>query len=59
MSSATPAPFGRLITAMVTPFKEDLSVDWAGVEKLAAHLVSTGHDAIVVSGTTEIGRAHV
>jgi 4-hydroxy-tetrahydrodipicolinate synthase len=37
---------------MVTPFKEDLSVDWAGVEKLAAHLVSTGHDAIVVSGTT-------
>ena len=45
-------PFGRLITAMVTPFKADLSVDWAGVEKLAAHLVSTGHDAIVVSGTT-------
>jgi 4-hydroxy-tetrahydrodipicolinate synthase len=52
MSAATPAPFGRLITAMVTPFKADLSVDWAGVEKLAAHLVSTGHDAIVVSGTT-------
>ena len=48
----TTAPFGRLITAMVTPFKADLSVDWAGVEKLAAHLVSTGHDAIVVSGTT-------
>lgn len=48
----TTAPFGRLITAMVTPFKEGLSVDWAGVEKLAAHLVSTGHDAIVVSGTT-------
>ena len=47
-----PAPFGRLITAMVTPFKADLSVDWAGVETLAKHLVSTGHDAIVVSGTT-------
>lgn len=46
------APFGRLITAMVTPFKADLSVDWEGVEKLAKHLVSTGHDAIVVSGTT-------
>lgn len=45
-------PFGRLITAMVTPFKADLSVDWAGVEALAKHLVSTGHDAIVVSGTT-------
>lgn len=45
-------PFGRLITAMVTPFKSDLTVDWAGVETLAKHLVSTGHDAIVVSGTT-------
>lgn len=45
-------PFGRLITAMVTPFNKDLAIDWAGVEKLAAHLVSTGHDAIVVNGTT-------
>ena len=45
-------PFGRLLTAMVTPFKDDLSIDWAGVEKLAAHLVSTGHDGIVVNGTT-------
>jgi 4-hydroxy-tetrahydrodipicolinate synthase len=47
-----PAPFGRLLTAMITPFKDDLSIDWAGVEKLAAHLVSTGHDGIVVNGTT-------
>jgi len=46
------APFGRLATAMVTPFKEDLSVDWDGVSTLAKHLVDTGHDAIVVSGTT-------
>lgn len=45
-------PFGRLLTAMVTPFKDDLCIDWAGVEKLAAHLVSTGHDGIVVNGTT-------
>jgi 4-hydroxy-tetrahydrodipicolinate synthase len=37
---------------MVTPFKDDLSIDWAGVEKLAAHLVSAGHDGIVVNGTT-------
>lgn len=49
--SITP-PFGRLLTAMITPFKEDLSIDWAGVEKLAKHLVSTGHDGIVVNGTT-------
>lgn len=46
------APFGRLATAMVTPFKKDLSVDWEGVSTLAQHLVDTGHDAIVVSGTT-------
>ena len=49
--SITP-PFGRLITAMVTPFNKDGEIDWAGVEKLAAHLVSTGHDGIVVNGTT-------
>ena len=49
--SITP-PFGRLLTAMITPFKDDLSIDWAGVEKLAKHLVSTGHDGIVVNGTT-------
>ena len=46
------APFGRLMTAMITPFKDDLTIDWAGVEKLASHLVSTGHDGIVVNGTT-------
>ncbi len=46
------APFGRLATAMVTPFKKDLSIDWDGVSTLANHLVDTGHDAIVVSGTT-------
>ena len=46
------APFGRLLTAMVTPFNEDGSIDWAGVEKLAQHLVDTGHDGIAVNGTT-------
>jgi 4-hydroxy-tetrahydrodipicolinate synthase len=45
-------PFGRLLTAMITPFKDDLSIDWQGVEKLAAHLESAGHDGIVVNGTT-------
>lgn len=45
-------PFGRLATAMVTPFKKDLTIDWDGVSTLASHLVSTGHDAIVVNGTT-------
>ena len=46
------APFGRLATAMITPFKKDLSIDWDGLATLAKHLVDTGHDAIVVSGTT-------
>jgi 4-hydroxy-tetrahydrodipicolinate synthase len=45
-------PFGRLLTAMVTPFKADGSVDWAGVETLAKHLVANGHDGIAVNGTT-------
>lgn len=49
---STPTPFGRLLTAMITPFKDDLTIDWAGVEKLASHLQSTGHDGIVVNGTT-------
>ena len=48
----TPAPFGRLLTAMVTPFTKDGAIDWAGVETLAAHLVANGHDGIVVNGTT-------
>lgn len=37
---------------MVTPFKDDLSIDWDGVERLAAHLEASGHDGIVVNGTT-------
>jgi len=45
-------PFGRLITAMVTPFKKSGEIDWAGLEKIAAHLIATGHDAIAVNGTT-------
>ncbi len=49
---STQAPFGRLLTAMVTPFSKDGSIDWAGVEKLAQHLVDTGHDGIAVNGTT-------
>jgi len=49
---STPAPFGRMLTAMVTPFNKDLSVDWAGVETIAKHLAANGHDGIVVNGTT-------
>jgi 4-hydroxy-tetrahydrodipicolinate synthase len=44
--------FGRVITAMITPFKEDGSVNYAVVEQLAAYLVENGSDGIVVCGTT-------
>jgi 4-hydroxy-tetrahydrodipicolinate synthase len=46
-------PFGRVLTAMVTPFTEDGTVDLAGAQELAAQLVDRGaHDGLVVSGTT-------
>lgn len=44
--------FGRVLTAMVTPFKEDGNVNYAMAEKLADYLVSNGSDGLVVSGTT-------
>jgi 4-hydroxy-tetrahydrodipicolinate synthase len=43
---------GRLLTAMVTPFKADGSVDYDAAEKLAAMLVADGSDGVVVAGTT-------
>jgi len=43
---------GRLLTAMVTPFKADGSVDYGAAEKLASILVGDGSDGVVVSGTT-------
>ena len=44
--------FGRVVTAMVTPFKEDGSVNYAVAEQLAVHLADRGSDALVVCGTT-------
>ncbi|MDV2991599.1 MAG: 4-hydroxy-tetrahydrodipicolinate synthase [Chroococcidiopsis sp. SAG 2025] len=44
--------FGRVVTAMVTPFQADGSVNYAVAEQLAAHLVAQGSDALVVCGTT-------
>lgn len=48
----TTTPFGRMVTAMVTPMKPDGSIDYEGVARLANHLVDTGHDGLVVNGTT-------
>lgn len=44
--------FGQVLTAMVTPFKEDGSVNYEVAEKLAAHLIEHGSDSLVVCGTT-------
>ncbi|MBE0466812.1 MAG: 4-hydroxy-tetrahydrodipicolinate synthase [Candidatus Desulforudis sp.] len=44
--------FGRLLTAMVTPFDRNLALNLPMAGKLARHLVETGSDGIVVSGTT-------
>ena len=46
------APFGRVLTAMVTPFAADGGVDLDAVQRLATYLVDHGSDGIVVSGTT-------
>lgn len=44
--------FGRVLTAMITPFQADGSVNYAVAEKLAVHLVEHGTDTVVVCGTT-------
>lgn len=44
--------FGRVLTAMITPFREDGSVNYEVAEQLAVHLTLHGTDAIVVCGTT-------
>ena len=46
------APFGRVLTAMVTAFRDDGSVDLDGTAAVAVHLADHGHDGVVVSGTT-------
>jgi 4-hydroxy-tetrahydrodipicolinate synthase len=50
MTSAS--PFGRVVTAMVSPMRADGSLDLDGAQRVAQHLVDHGHDGIVVNGTT-------
>jgi 4-hydroxy-tetrahydrodipicolinate synthase len=54
MTAAPPpgAPFGRVLTAMVTAFHDDGSLDPDGTARVAEHLVAHGNDGLVVSGTT-------
>jgi len=46
------AIFGRVLTAMATPFDASGAVNWAEAARLARHLVDNGSDGIVVAGTT-------
>ncbi|MEV4200855.1 4-hydroxy-tetrahydrodipicolinate synthase [Micromonospora globbae] len=50
---AVSRPFGRVLTAMVTPFTADGALDLDGAARLATHLVDEQrNDALVVNGTT-------
>lgn len=46
------ARFGHTLTAMVTPFAADESLDLEGAQKLAKWLVANGNDGLVIAGTT-------
>ena len=46
------APFGRVLTAMLTPFTADGELDLDRAASLAASLVDLGNDGLVISGTT-------
>ncbi len=43
---------GEVITAMVTPFNKDLTINFDDLEKLTQHLIDNGSDAVLVAGTT-------
>src|SRR3954451_10408043 len=51
-TSSADAPFGRVLTAMVTPMTPDGALDYDAAQRLATHLVDRGNDGLVVSGTT-------
>jgi 4-hydroxy-tetrahydrodipicolinate synthase len=46
------ARFGKVLTAMVTPFRDDGALDLAGAAALAQWLVAQGNDGLVLAGTT-------
>ena len=52
MEQRPTAPFGRVLTAIITPFDEDGAVDYVTFSRLVNHLVHNGSEGIVVAGTT-------
>ncbi len=52
MAGRASGRFGSVVTAMVTPFRDDHAVDLDGAQELAVSLLDRGSDAIVVAGST-------
>src|SRR6266496_6574172 len=53
MTGTPAAPFGRMLTAMITPMTADGAVDYDGAARLADYLVTEmRNDGLVISGTT-------
>ena len=52
MNAAPQPPFGRVVTAMVTPFDDNGELDVDAAADLARHLVRHGSDALCIAGTT-------
>jgi len=51
--TTTSAPFGQMVTAMITPMTPDGAVDFDGAARLAEYLVTDmRNDGLVVNGTT-------
>ncbi|MDR6224232.1 4-hydroxy-tetrahydrodipicolinate synthase [Desmospora profundinema] len=44
--------FGRLLTAMITPFTSDGTVDWLRFDAVLEHLINQGSESVVIAGTT-------
>ena len=51
-ATLSPTPFGRVVTAMVTPFDASGAVNLSVAANLARHLVDQGSDGLLVCGTT-------
>ena len=49
MDTRPPAPFGTVLTAVLTPFDEDGAVDYGVFWKLIRHLADNGSDGVVVT----------
>jgi len=47
--------FGSVVTAMVTPFRDDHALDLEGAQELTVHLLEHGSDTVLVAGSTGEG----